>query len=65
MSQKIRNTEACEVSQDRCEEQVRTLLEIVTEIYNALEKEKRVVARDPQPAAGSLGRPVSRREEAP
>jgi hypothetical protein len=65
MNQKMRNTESCEASQNGDEEQVRTLLELVTEIYNALEKEKRLVARDPEPAAGSLGWPSSRRKGSP
>ena len=65
MSHKIQNQESCEVSRDGEEEQARTLLELVTEIYNALEKEKRFLARAHRLAAGSLGRPPSRREGAP
>ncbi len=46
MSHQMQNPESCEVSPDGEQEQARTLLELVTEIYNALEKEKRFLARD-------------------
>jgi hypothetical protein len=65
MSHKTQKKESCEVSQEGEQEQARTLLELVTDMYNALEKEKRLLARDPQRAAGSLARPQSRREGAP
>ena len=65
MSHKTQKKESCEVSQDAEPEQARTLLELVTDMYNALEKEQRLLARDHQRAGGSLGRPQSRREQAP
>jgi hypothetical protein len=66
MSHEFKNQEFCAVSPDGEREQARTLLELVTEIYNALEKEKRgLLARDHQPAAGPRGWPPSRREGAP
>jgi hypothetical protein len=57
MSHKVQNQESCEVSPDGEVEQARTLLELVTEIYNALEKEKRLLARDHRRLpADSVGR---------
>jgi hypothetical protein len=55
MSHKIQNQEPCEVSPDGEQEQARTLLELVTEIYNALEKGKEVSGARP-PAGCRLTR---------
>ena len=65
MSQKMQNKESCQISQDGEEEQARTLLELVTEVYDALEKERRLLARGHQRATGPLGLPPSRRAGAP
>jgi len=65
MSHKMQNQEFRELSRDAGEEQARTLLELVTEIYNALEREKRFLARDERLAAGSMGGPPYAGEEAP